>query len=112
MRTTGISLLNSAQEAGARNHTPQAIRDLLRKHAKQHAELKKRYARNRDKLTQAVATVERLSCIVNVLVLENTKLKKDPGKLTASGDRPDLGADTDSNVTPIDRAKGFRHDGN
>ena len=98
--------------AARQGNEPRAIRDLLAKHAKQHSQLKTRYARNRDKLAQSVATVKRLSCIVNVLVLENTKLKKDLGNLAASGDRPDFGADPDSNVTPIDRAMGFRHDGN
>ena len=62
--------------AARQGNEPRAIRGLLKKHAKQHSRLKTRYARNRDTLAQSVATVKRLSRVVNVLALENAQLKE------------------------------------
>ena len=80
------------------DNTPRAIRDLLVKHAKQHSQLKKRYARNRDRLAQSVADVKRLSCIVNVLALENAQLKE---RLREPNPR----------VTPLNRQERLRNGG-
>ena len=66
------------------------------KHARQHSELKTRYARNRDKLAQSVADVKRLSCIVNVLALENAQFKKRLGE-------------PDPRVTPMNRQERLRN---
>ena len=58
--------------AALQDNTPRALRDLQEKHAK----LKKRHIGTRNKLAQSVADVKRLSCVVNVLTLENAQLKE------------------------------------
>ena len=58
--------------AALQDNTPRALRDLQEKHAK----LKKRHIGTRNKLAQSVADVRRLSCVVNVLTLENAQLKE------------------------------------
>ena len=58
--------------AALQDNTPRALRDLQEKHAK----LKKRHIGTRNKLAQSVADVKRLSCVVNVLALENAQLKE------------------------------------
>ncbi|MYB42526.1 MAG: hypothetical protein F4X76_10135 [Chloroflexi bacterium] len=100
--------------AALQDNTPRALRDLQEKHA----QLKERHIRTRNKLAQSAADVKRLSCVVNVLALENAKCKENHGDRRDSDNRPDRGGGPDwddgpdSNVTPISRAKGFSHDTN
>lgn len=58
--------------AALQDNTPRALRDLQEKHAK----LKERHIGTRNALAQSAADVKRLSCVVNVLTLENAQLKE------------------------------------
>ena len=80
--------------AALQDNTPRALRDLQEKHA----QLKERHIRIRNELAQSAADVKRLSCVVNVLTLENTQLKE---RLNKPNPR----------VTEMDREERFRNGG-